>query len=98
MLKLFNYNWALSAVTVYLSLVIRYLIIAGMGFFVFWKWKRTKFQKVRIQQLFPEKKKVWNEFRWSFSTFIIFTAVITGITYLRRNGHTLIYSPVSKYG
>ncbi len=56
---------------------IRYYPIAGLAFLLFYVWRKKYFENYRIQKLYPNAKKVWEEFRQSAVTLLIFTAVAT---------------------
>jgi sterol desaturase/sphingolipid hydroxylase (fatty acid hydroxylase superfamily) len=82
----------------FLILSVRYLIFAGLAFFIFWVWKKDKFSIYRIQQKFPESEKIFFEIKYSFLTFFIFACVGVGIYLARKSGYTLIYSNIDEYG
>jgi len=86
------------AATILTILILRYLIIAGGAYVYFWVFKKERWQHRRIQQKFPDKKHIWNEVKWSLSTFVIFMMTGVGIYLMRTNGYTKIYSSVSEYG
>lgn len=56
---------------------IRYYPIAGLAFLLFYVWRKKSFENYRIQKLYPNAKKVWEEFRQSAVTLLIFTAIAT---------------------
>ncbi|MCX7998058.1 MAG: sterol desaturase family protein [Leptospiraceae bacterium] len=79
-------------------LSIRYLLFAGLAYLIVWVWKKDFFQAFRIQEKFPEKSKLLDEVKFSFSTFIIFGFVGVGIFVAKKLGYTKIYSNIHEYG
>lgn len=90
LLKVFSVNVAF--------LTIRYIIIAGLAYYIFWKLLKDKFQSFRIQDKFPDREKIFTEIKYSMSTFLIFSIVGVGVFTLRKAGYTKIYSSISDYG
>ncbi|MCB1144196.1 MAG: sterol desaturase family protein [Leptospiraceae bacterium] len=93
---------SLTLVKVYLInyslLFVRYLIFAGLAYTFFWVWKKKKFQPYRIQKKFPSRASILTEFKYSASTFLIFSLVGVGIFIGKQMGWTRIYNDVSEYG
>ncbi len=56
---------------------LRYYPIAGFAFLFFYLWKKNYFERFRIQKTYPKVEKVWQEFRQSAVTLIVFTLVAT---------------------
>ncbi|MDX1958820.1 MAG: sterol desaturase family protein [Leptospiraceae bacterium] len=82
----------------YFLLSIRYILFAGIAYYIFWIWKKDKIQRFRIQEKFPEKKKILFEIKYSFLTFVIFSFVGVGIFTAKKLGYTKIYNNFSDYG
>lgn len=83
---------------VFVVVFLRYVVIAGPAYLVFWKWLRKRLHHRRIQQRFPKPKFLQQEFLWSLSTFVIFS-LMGGITFLlKKHGYTLHYDNISDYG
>jgi len=77
---------------------LRYFPIAGAAFLILWVLGRRRFLAARIQQKFPEAKRIWYEIRWSFVTLIVFAAVASGSMLLSRNGVTSLYFDFGERG
>jgi lathosterol oxidase len=91
-------NYLLTVLIVFLLVSVRYLAIAGTSYLVFWKWKKEDFKFLRIQKTDPSRKKISNEIKWSFSTFIIFAFIGANLRFAHLNGLTRIYDNISDYG
>lgn len=57
---------------VLLVTTLRYVVVAGGAFSVFYKWLPQKFASFRIQPKFPRSSDYWREVRWSLTSFVIF--------------------------
>jgi Delta7-sterol 5-desaturase len=82
----------------YFLLSLRYFLISGLAFWIFWIWKKDYFKPYRIQLKFPEKVKLTNEIKYSMATFVVFSLVGVGIFTLKNMGITKIYTDVNEYG
>ncbi|HAA59165.1 MAG TPA: sterol desaturase [Myxococcales bacterium] len=78
--------------------LVRYLVMSGVAYMIFWKWQHKRLQHRRIQQKFPKPKKVRNEVLWSLSTFVIFALNGIAVMLLRKADLTLGYKNISDYG
>ncbi|TNE50504.1 MAG: sterol desaturase family protein [Deltaproteobacteria bacterium] len=76
----------------------RYVLIAGPAYLVFWKWLRERLHHRRIQQRFPKRKIVQQEFLWSLSTFVIFSVMGGLVFWLKKQGYTLGYQRIEDLG
>lgn len=83
---------------VFLAVFLRYTLIAGTAYLVFWKWLRERLHYRRIQQRFPKTRIMQQEFLWSLSTFVIFSMIGATAFLLNKHGYTLQYRDVSLYG
>jgi len=88
------YTWEIDA----LSLFTRYLVFAGLSYFIFYKWKAGAFQKLKIQKELPPKKTISNELVYSFSTILIHCAASWMAFYCWQHGYTKIYLYIDEYG
>lgn len=82
----------------YLGLFLRYLVIAGLAFLIFYGWKRDSWVHRRIQDRYPDSRLLRQEYRYSLSTFAIFALMGIGIHEARHHGYTQIYTEVHEYG
>lgn len=79
-------------------LSVRYVVFAGLAFWIVWVWKKEYFQAFRIQKKFPEKEKIFHEIKYSFLTFCTFGFVGMGVFTASKLGYTKIYYEISQYG
>ena len=81
-----------------LFFMMRYLIIAGIFFYVFYIWKKTKFSNLKIQKKRPKSKQIQREVFYSLLTFLIYGSGIWLFLFWIENGHTKLYADLSDYG
>jgi lathosterol oxidase len=81
-----------------LRMAMMYMLYTGSFYLVFYMWKNKKYWYAKIQQLYPENKYVIREIKYSLSTVLIFTLVISLVVWARINGWTRFYEPISKHG
>ncbi len=94
-------EWSELAVrwgVVFSIVTVRYIVFAGLAFLVVWVWKAKAWQHLRIQDKLPAARKLWNEFKWSLSTFVIFGLVGVGVFIAKKNGLTFLYTDIEEYG
>jgi len=82
----------------FLLILLRYLIIASIGFLIFYViWKRQRRFK-KIQKKFPENKDYYREFGYSLLTVIIFTAIGWLVFMTPLKNYTQVYWLVGDHG
>jgi sterol desaturase/sphingolipid hydroxylase (fatty acid hydroxylase superfamily) len=81
-----------------LSDFLRYFLVAGAAFLIFWVLARQRLRHRFIQRKFPKAKRLWYEFRYSLSTVFIFSLSGLGIYWAKESGYTQIYSDFATYG
>ncbi|MBR9922111.1 MAG: sterol desaturase family protein [Bacteroidetes bacterium] len=86
--------WMASATLIFL----RYLIMAGFLFFLFYYIRPAKIKKWKIQKSFPSAKKVWSEIGHSLMSALVFALFGLILALLRKHGFTAIYTDISLYG
>ena len=72
-------------------LTLRYLIIAGGLYYVFWKWKSEKFASLKIQPQNPSKERIRSEILNSCMTFLFFAGVAALGAFLQEHGLAKLY-------
>ncbi|ARS36733.1 sterol desaturase family protein [Pontibacter actiniarum] len=82
----------------YLLLALRYVVIAGLAFLVFYLLMPHRFLKRKIQALFPKQKDYVREVGYSFFTFLVFALVAVVISSEGVLPYTQIYRSASEYG
>lgn len=76
--------------------VVKYFIVAGTGYFIFYVWKRQDWFKHKIQEKMPSNKHLQHEVFWSVISRLIIGGVIIGVLYFV--GYTKLYFDISEYG
>jgi len=90
--------WASSAI-VYGFLLLRYLLLAGGAYFLFWRLLAPKLQPRKIDPTPVRSKDLIREIRWSLATFLNFTANGTFLIWSTRMGWTQLYQgPLAEKG
>src|SRR5689334_9049268 len=69
------------------SILLRYLVLAGVAYGIFYYWQRTKWYQRKIQPRFPKPAIVRQEFLYSLTAVVIFAVVV----------HLVYTGPVKKY-
>lgn len=78
-------------------LTLRYVVFAGIAYLIFYVlWKRSWFIK-KIQQKYPERKRIIYEVRNSFSSLAIFASLALFIRWATKAGYTKIYHDFDEY-
>ncbi len=88
------YPWWFDAA----SICVRYFIIAGIAYFIFYIWKREKFFVMKIQKKFPAPDIIKKEIFYSVITLIIYCATSSLVYYFYKYGTTKIYLDIDQYG
>jgi Delta7-sterol 5-desaturase len=83
---------------VYGFLFLRYALFAGSMYLLFYVFKRNDWFYKKIQNKFPEPKRVWFEIKYSLSTFAIFACFVVLNFYFKSKGYNKIYDDISDYG
>lgn len=77
----------------------RYFILASIAFFICYVILRNRIANKKIQLHFPESKDYLREMAYSFSSMVIFAAIVTGVVFNPAvRPFTSIYSDISIYG
>jgi sterol desaturase/sphingolipid hydroxylase (fatty acid hydroxylase superfamily) len=76
----------------------RYFIVAGLGYGLFYFFKKDKWLHKKIQKRFPKKEHVLYEIKYSFINLLIFSLMGIGDYWLKMNGYTKMYDHISDYG
>jgi Delta7-sterol 5-desaturase len=86
--------WALMFFLIFL----RYIVLAGLAFLVFYGWKRRQWLHTKIQQKFPHAARMRSEILHSALTCAIFAGMAFGVYLLRKAGYGAMYFDISEYG
>jgi lathosterol oxidase len=82
----------------YIILSLRYLIIAGLAFLVFYVVKPSRFKRLHIQDHFPKNKDYYREIGYSFLSFFFFAVYVAILFKSPIRQYTRIYNSPSQYG
>jgi lathosterol oxidase len=88
------YPWWLDAVLIFL----RYFVLAGAAYFVFYIWKQKRFARIKIDPKPAASGIIRNEFLNSLITLSIYCGISYLIFLCHGAGYTKIYSDISQYG
>ncbi len=76
----------------------RYVVAAGLAFFVFRVWGRERFRHLLVQRDYADARHVRREIAWSMSTAVVFSFVGTVVFYGTRAGVLRLYDDASARG
>ncbi|GAB3823381.1 sterol desaturase family protein [Pontibacter rugosus] len=82
----------------YLLLALRYVVIAGLAFLLFYILMPKKFSQRKIQALLPKQQDYVREVGYSFFTFFVFALIGVLLASSAVLPHTQIYTEVSAFG
>jgi sterol desaturase/sphingolipid hydroxylase (fatty acid hydroxylase superfamily) len=83
---------------IFFATLLRYILLAGTAFLVFYVIFKKKLLLSKIQQKFPKNKDYFREIAFSFITFLIFTLVGVGLYNPTVRPYTNTYFQISDYG
>lgn len=78
-------------------LVLRYIVVAGGAYLIFWKGLRKYLAHKKIQLTGLRPNQIQKEILWSFSTMVIFGLNFILLKWMYDNDYTLIYSDISEH-
>lgn len=79
-------------------LTLRYAVIAGLAFLLFYVLFPQKFKRFKIQPLFPKPKDYYREIGYSLLTFVIFALIAWVVYFSPVRPYTRIYTNISDLG
>jgi lathosterol oxidase len=82
----------------YLILSLRYFIIAGIFFLIFYAIKPQRFLHLHIQKLFPKAKDYYREIGYSMLSFVFFAVIVVAVFKTPIRQFTRIYDHPADYG
>ncbi|MFN8344027.1 MAG: sterol desaturase family protein [Spirosomataceae bacterium] len=82
----------------FLLQLLRYVLLAGGAYLLFYHLKKSVWFYRKIQPKFPKHKDIYREIGYSVLTMLIFAAMGIGIFFLRKLGWTQIYTQVGERG
>jgi Delta7-sterol 5-desaturase len=87
-------TWVVSSFLIFF----RYLVVAGIAFFIFYKWKKKHFKPRKIQTTLPAKVTILNELRNSIFSCLVFGLFILLIIGMKSYGLTMLYQDPLQFG
>lgn len=81
-----------------LIIALRYFIIAGIAFIIYYWYKKKDWLYKKIQPKFPKQKDYLREIAYSLITIVIFSSVSYSILGTSLKQYTFFYSAISDYG
>ena len=88
-----EHNWIIGA----FLFAIRYYLIAGILYFIFYVWKEKYFIHLKINPDKPSLRQLKSELLYSISTFFIYGLSTYLLIYWFQNGLTKIYLNINEY-
>jgi len=76
----------------------RYFLVAGLFYFIFYKWFPGKFQTRKINKRKYKKRQFEKEIKWSILTSLLFSVAGTITVILWQKGYTKVYTKIDLYG
>lgn len=77
-------------------LALRYFLVAGIFFLIFYVARQKYWRHRRIQNRLPKDGQYWQEIKYSIMTMFIFSAI--AVTILSFKEYTRIYHDIGEYG
>jgi sterol desaturase/sphingolipid hydroxylase (fatty acid hydroxylase superfamily) len=87
-----------DAMALFVIIALRYFLVAGGAYLVFWRWGRHRFAARKIQAGIPPISIRRLEIRYSLISSAVFAVAGAFVHQLWQGGHTRIYLAVSDYG
>ena len=88
----------LEIISTVLIVPIRFLIIASIFYFIFYKIMKNKWIHLKIQSSFPTNIQLISEILYSVSSMLIFSFMVFLVFYLSHIGYAKIYFDIGEYG
>ena len=87
------YTWWLDSTSIFL----RYFILAGGGYLIFYIWKQNSFSSLKIQKKLPSDNVIIKEIFHSIITLMIYCITSWTIFTLKKSGLTKIYLEIHQF-
>ncbi len=88
----------LSTLLIFIVVIGRYFIIAGLFQLWFYKWQKEKWSSRWLGKKQTDKKQFYSEVKWSLITALIFAFAGTFTAILWQYGYTRLYDDLYEYG
>ncbi|MBP9885684.1 MAG: sterol desaturase family protein [Leptospiraceae bacterium] len=89
---------ALENLIIFAVVTVRFWIIAGIAYLIFWVWKREDWKHKRVKVEYPSRKKVMYEFKYSMFAMLTITATGYFVNIGKEIGFFKVYDSIDEYG
>lgn len=89
--------WFFLTFLMFLVIVGRYFLIAGLFHLWFYVWKKDHWSHRRLRNNITDKNQFYTEVKWSILTSIIFAVAGSFTVFLWQNGYTRLYTNLREY-
>lgn len=93
-----QFGWLPTGVLSTVFIFLRYAVLAGLCYLIFYVWQRQAFLSRKIQRRLPKSSVIRHEISHSLLTAGVFALAGLGIYGLRLLGWSKIYLEVAEYG
>lgn len=90
---MFMAKWLLTSLLMFL----RYALFAGVPFVIFYMWRKRENFFRKIQQKYPERKRITYEVKYSLSSFAILGLIVSAMSILIEKGYSKLYFDFSEH-
>lgn len=80
------------------NIAIKYFILSGLVYWLFWIVYKRKLAHRFIQKTWPKINNIHREIKYSVIAMLTTMTVGVGIFFIIRNGYTVVYSDIAEYG
>lgn len=84
--------------TLFLVLLLRYIVVAGVPYLWLYILGKNKFKTLKIQNNHPERKQILKELKYSIITLLIYSSGVWIFLYWLKKGYTKNYSEIDEFG
>jgi len=78
--------------------LVRYVLIAGVAFLLFYVWRNRRLRALKIQQNYPARSEMRREILFSLSSLAIFSLVGVLVFLMYRAGWSKFYLSIGRHG
>ena len=89
--QLFQINPSRFFYWIFTANILRYFLLAGVPFLIFYVWKKSQKQATKIQPKFQKSADYRREIFYSILTFVVFSLIGVFIYHPAVRPHTLLY-------
>ena len=82
----------------YIAHLIRYALIAGGAFLLFYVWRNRRLRSLKIQEHYPARSEMRREVLYSLVSLAVFSLTGVLVFLIHRAGWTKLYLDIGRYG